>query len=73
MSLEDDRFDFNDNEEYDELNDSAEEEEIFHEEYYNQLLEDLAINIKLKFDKYLSNQGLNWKILSHKIVDLLQN
>ena len=73
MSLEEDRFDFNDNEEYDELNDSAEEEEFFHEEYYNQLLEDLAINIKLKFEKYLLTQGLNWKIPSHKILDLLQN
>ena len=73
MSLEEDRFDFNDNEEYDELNDSAEEEEFFHEEYYNKLLEDLAINIKLKFEKYLLTQGLNWKIPSHKILDLLQN
>ena len=73
MTLEEDRIVFDDTEEYDEQNDNYEEDEIFHEEYYNQLSDDLAVNIKLKFEKYLWSQGLNWKIPSYKIIDLLQN
>ena len=73
MTLEEDKFDFDDTEEYDEQNDNYEEEEFFHGEYYNQLFEDLGIDIKLKFEKYLWSQGLNWKIPSYKIIDLLQN
>ena len=74
MSLEEERFDFSNNEEYDEdLNENTEEEEYFHDDFYNQSLEDLTINIKIKFEDYLNSQGFNFKIPSYKFVNLLEN
>jgi hypothetical protein len=59
--------------EYDMENENEYEEEIFDNEYYNQLLDDLSINILFKFKKYLDVQGLNMcrKLSSLKLLDLL--
>ena len=74
MSLEEDYKEFCNDTDFTEDDSQNEEEIFFHDEYYNQLLDDLSINILCKFRKYLDEQGLNIckKLSSTKIFELLQ-